>query len=134
MNLGNRIKARNEKKSPAVVLGMALAMMYVVSAVLLLALSALLYNFELSEATVKIGVVAIYILSGFVGGFLMGRQMQDKKYLWGIVVGAIYFALLFVLSLVMKVGAGEELTMEVVRILTTLLLCTVSGMAGGMIS
>ena len=134
MNLGNRIKARNEKKSPAVALGMALAMMYVVSGMLLLALSALLYNFELSEATVKIGVVAIYILSGFVGGFLMGRQMQDKKYLWGIVVGGIYFALLFVLSLVMKVGAGEELTMEFVRILTTLLLCAVSGMAGGMIS
>ena len=134
MNLGNRINARNEKKSPAVALGMTLAMMYVVSAVLLLALSALLYNFELSEATVKIGVVAIYILSGFVGGFLMGRQMQDKKYLWGIVVGVIYFALLFALSLVMKVGAGEELTMEFVRILTTLLLCAVSGMAGGMIS
>ncbi|MBR5127663.1 MAG: TIGR04086 family membrane protein [Roseburia sp.] len=134
MNLRNRIKARNEKKSPAMALGMALAMMYVVSGVLLLALSALLYNFELSEATVKIGVVAIYILSGFVGGFLMGRQMQDKKYLWGIVVGVIYFALLFVLSLLMKVGAGEELTMEFVRILTTLLLCAVSGMAGGMIS
>ena len=134
MNLRNRIKARNEKKSPAMALGMALALMYVGSGVLLLALSALLYNFELSEATVKIGVVAIYILSGFVGGFLMGRQMQDKKYLWGIVVGVIYFALLFVLSLLMKVGAGEELTMEFVRILTTLLLCAVSGMAGGMIS
>ena len=117
-----------------VTLGVTIGIMYAISGVMLLLLAFLLYNFELSEATVKIGVVAIYILSGFVGGFLMGRQMQDKKYLWGIVVGVIYFALLFVLSLLMKVGAGEELTMEFVRILTTLLLCAVSGMAGGMIS
>ncbi|MBR3770212.1 MAG: TIGR04086 family membrane protein [Lachnospiraceae bacterium] len=134
MNWGNRMKARNEKKSPATAMGMALGIMYVVSAVLLLALSALLYNFELSEATIKIGVVAIYILSGFVGGFWMGKQMQDKKYLWGLMIGGIYFVLLFVVSLVIKVGTGEELSIELVRIVTTLLLCAVSGMAGGMIS
>ena len=134
MNWGNRMKARNEKKSPATAMGMALGIMYVVSAVLLLVLSALLYNFELSEATIKIGVVAIYILSGFVGGFWMGKQMQDKKYLWGLMIGGIYFVLLFVVSLVIKVGTGEELSIELVRIVTTLLLCAVSGMAGGMIS
>ncbi len=134
MNWGNRMKARNEKKSPATAMGMALGIMYVVSAVLLLMLSALLYNFELSEATIKIGVVAIYILSGFVGGFWMGKQMQDKKYLWGLMIGGIYFVLLFVVSLVIKVGTGEELSIELVRIVTTLLLCAVSGMAGGMIS
>ena len=134
MNLGNRIKARNEKKSPTVALGMALGMMYIVSAVLLLALSALLYNFELSEATVKIGVVAVYILSGFVGGFWMGKQMQDKKYLWGAGVGCVYFLLLFVLSFAVKTGMGEELFFDFARILTTLTLCAVSGMAGGMLS
>jgi len=79
MNLTKRIKTRNEKKSTAVAMGMALGMMYVISGVLLLALAALLYNFELSEATIKIGVVAIYIISGVGGGFWIGKQMQDKK-------------------------------------------------------
>lgn len=134
MNLGKRIKARNEKKNPAVMVAMTLIMMYVVSGVLLLLLAALLYNFELSEATVKIGVIVIYVASGFVGGFWIGKQMQDKKYLWGLAAGSIYFALLLAASLLVKQGMGDTLAMEPVRILTTLLLCAVSGMAGGMIS
>ena len=134
MNLGNRIKARNEKKSPVAAMGLVLAMRYVVSGVLLLGLAVLLYNFELSEETVRIGVIVIYITSGFVGGFLIGRWMQDKKYLWGLMAGGVYYLLLFALSLVIKQGMGEALTLDVVRMLTTLVLCVVSSMAGGMIS
>ena len=134
MNLLNRIKPRNEKRNPAAVMGITLSVMYVISGILLLLLALLLYNMELSEATVKIGVIATYIVSGFTGGFFIGKQMQDRKYLWGLLAGGIYFALLFVLSLVSKTGMGETLTFDVVRILTTLILCAVSSMAGGMIS
>lgn len=134
MNLGNKIKPRNEKKNPALMLGIALIVMYVLSGVMLLLLAALLYNFELSEATVRIGVIAIYVTSGFTGGFFIGKQMQERKYLWGLIAGGIYFALLFVLSLLVKSGTGEGLDFDVVRILTTLVLCGISGMAGGMVS
>lgn len=134
MNLLNRVKPRNEKKNPAAVMGITLIVMYVISGMLLLLLALLLYNLELSEATIKIGVIAIYIISGFAGGFLIGKQMQDKKYLWGLFAGGIYFLLLFVLSLLVKQGMGEILAFDAVRILTTLVLCAVSGMAGGMIS
>lgn len=134
MNLLNRVKPRNEKKNPAAVMGITLIVMYVISGMLLLLLALLLYNLELSEATIKIGVIAIYIISGFAGGFLIGKQMKDKKYLWGLFAGGIYFLLLFVLSLLVKQGMGEILAFDAVRILTTLVLCAVSGMAGGMIS
>lgn len=134
MNLLNRIRPRNEKKNPASVMGITLIVMYVVSGLMLLLLAALLYNFELSEATVKIGVIVIYIVSGFTGGFLIGKQMQDKKYLWGLFAGGIYYVLLFVLSMVVKQVMGEALAFDAVRMLTTLILCAVSGMAGGMIS
>ena len=60
--------------------------------------------------------------------------MQDKKYLWGLLTGGIYFLLLFVLSLFLKNGMGEETTFEAVRIITTMVLCGVSSMAGGMVS
>lgn len=134
MNLGNKIKPRNEKKNPASALGISLIVMYLLSGVMLLVLAALLYNFELSEATVRIGVIVIYVTSGFVGGFFIGKQMRDRKYLWGLIVGGIYFVLLFVLSLLVKSGTGEVLAFDAVRILTTLVLCGVSGMAGGMVS
>lgn len=130
----NKMKARNEKKNGISVMGVALLIMYLISGLLLLLLAALLYRFELSEATVKVGIVVIYIITGFVGGFFIGKQMQDKKYLWGLLTGGIYFLLLFVLSLFLKNGMGEETTFEAVRIITTMVLCGVSSMAGGMVS
>lgn len=134
MNLLNRIKPRNEKKNPAMVMGITLMVMYMISGILLLLLALLLYNMELSEATVRIGVIATYIISGFAGGFLIGKQLQDKKYLWGLLAGGIYFVLLLVLSFLVKQGMGEPVIFDMVRILTTLALCAVSAMAGGMIS
>ena len=134
MNQMNRLKARNEKENPGVAMAAVLFMMYVISGLLLVVLALLLYNLELSEATVKIGIIAIYILSGFTGGLLMGKRMQDKKYLWGLLVGGMYFILLFLLSVGVKIGTAEEMVLEPVRILTTFLLSIVSGMAGGMVS
>jgi len=115
-------------------MGITLLVMYTISGILLLILALLLYNFELSEETVRIGVIVIYITSGFAGGFLVGRWMQDKKYLWGLMAGGIYYLLLFVLSFGIKQGMGEAVSWDLVRMLTTLVLCAVSSMAGGMIS
>ena len=134
MNLGNRIKARNEKRSPMVTMGVTIAIMYAISGVMLLLLAFLLYNVELSEESVRIGVIVIYIASGGTGGFLIGRWMQDKKYLWGLMAGGLYYMLLFVLSIAVKQGMGESLAFDAIRMLTTLVLCAVSSMAGGMIS
>ena len=134
MNLGNRMKPRNEKKRPAIVLTTALLLMYLISGILLVLLAMLLLNMEMSEASVKIGVIVTYIISGFIGGFFIGKQMQDKKYLWGMAGGAIYFVLLVLLSILIKQGMGETIQAEPARILTTMLLCAVSAMAGGMFS
>lgn len=134
MNLNHRLKPRDEKGSPFVNLAITLAVMYVISGSLLLLLSLGLYQMDLSESVVRIGIIAIYIASGFAGGFLIGKRMQDKKYLWGLASGALYFLILFLVSLVLKQGMGEELMMEPVKLLTTLVLCAVSAMAGGMFS
>ena len=134
MNSGNKMKPRNDKKKPTVVLMTALLLMYLLSGILLLLLALLLLNMELSEASVRIGVIATYIISGFAGGFFVGKQMQDRKYLWGMLVGAIYFMLLVLLSLLVKQGMSEAIQAEPVRMLTTMLLCAVSAMAGGMFS
>lgn len=134
MNVTKRLRPRNEKQNPAAVLGKTLFLMYVISGVLLVLMAFLLYKFDLSEAVIKIGTIVTYIVSGFLGGYFIGKHMQDKRYLWGLTVGGVYFVLLFVLSAAAKQGMGTELLFEPVKILTTLVLCAVSGMAGGMLS
>ena len=64
---------------------------YVISAVLLLFLAFLLYKFSLPKQVIGIGVTAVYIVSTFIGGFLLGKHMKVKKFLWGLAIGMGYF-------------------------------------------
>lgn len=130
MEFGTKMKRRNEAGSPAAAIGMAVFVMFVVSGLLLLLLAFLLYRFELAEGIVRGAVVGIYIISGFCGGFLLGKKQKTKKYLWGFIGGVCYFAILFLFSATMKKGIDFNLT----KILTCFILCSASGMTGGMLS
>lgn len=105
-----------------------LLLMYVITGVMLLALTALLSKLQLTESAVSIGIVAIYVISGFVGGLLAGKKMKSRKFLWGMIMGAAYFLILVAGSIVFHKG----LDMEASRFATTLVLCIASGMVGGM--
>ena len=107
-----------------------LLFMYVVTGVLLLVLTLLLSKLQLSEGTVSIGIVVIYVVSGFLGGLLAGRKMKSRKFLWGMIMGACYFLVIVIGSMVFHKG----LDMEAGLFVTTLILCIASGMVGGMVS
>ena len=124
------MKTRNAKGNPLTAILAVVFAMFVVSGILLLILAAVLYKAEPSESVVKIGIVAIYIIAGFLGGLLMGKLMREQKFLWGLAAGVIYFVILFVASAVVKRGFD----MELAKVITTFVLCAASGMAGGMVS
>lgn len=130
----NQLKPRNEKKNPAGVMTLTVIFMYAVSVILLFILAFLLYQMELTKEVVKIGIIVIYIISGFAGGFFAGRQIKDKKYLWGLLAGGVYYVILVLFSLLAKQGMEEAAAAEPIQMVTTLILCAVSGMAGGMLS
>ncbi len=104
--------------------------MYMVTGIMLLILSAMLYKMQLSESVVSIGIVLIYVISGLLGGFLSGKVMKRKRFIWGMAMGACYFLILALGSVIFQKG----LNMEMSRFVTTLVLCTASGMIGGMAS
>ena len=60
---------------------------YAVTGAFLLLLAFLLFQFDLGEKPVTAGIVAVYILSCFSGGFMSGKILRTDKYLWGILVG-----------------------------------------------
>ena len=71
---------------------------YIVTGLLLLGLTFLVYKFELDEQLVVGGIVSIYVISTFVGGFIIGKLTRVRKFAWGMVIGAIYFVLLLLIS------------------------------------
>ena len=108
----------------------ALTASYVVTGLLLLLLTLLVYKLGLDEEKVTAGIAAIYALSTFVGGIVIGKLSKMRKFLWGLTVGLLYFGLLLLISF----GIYRTLQGSGTNILTSFLLCTAGGMAGGMIS
>lgn len=121
-----------EQKLPSILLRMMKALLtsYVITGLLLLVLAFLLYQFQLNKSVVDIGIVAIYILSCFIGGFIEGKIMGTKKYIWGALIGLLYFVLLTIISLAVNQGFDGNTS----NFITSLLLCTAGGMLGGMLS
>jgi putative membrane protein (TIGR04086 family) len=103
---------------------------YIVTGLLLLGLTFLVYKFELDEQVVLGSIVAIYVVSTFVGGFIIGKLMGKRKFLWGMMLGFAYFALLLLISY----GVYREFNTNGLNVITTVLLCVGGGMLGGMLS
>ena len=117
-------------KSMGKALGKVLLVMYILTGIMLVILAAVLYKFGISEAAVNIGIIIIYVLAGFVGGFMLGRIQKNRKFLWGAIIGLIYFVILLIVSLILH----KQLESGATHVLTTLILCTASGTIGGMLS
>ena len=103
---------------------------YIVTGILLLVLTFFMYKFELNEKIVSAAIVGIYVVSTLIGGMIIGKLTKSKRYLWGMVLGIIYFVLLLLITL----GVYRTLNGDSVSIVTSLILCAGGGITGGMIS
>ena len=123
------MKDRNIRVEPVVRCLKVLGGAYVLTALMLLLIAFAVYKLGISEKIVAIGIVLVYIVSCLVAGLLMGKLMKNKKFLWGLLMGALYFAVLFLLTGIVGKGFSEISS----DIGTTLFLCLGSGMLGGML-
>lgn len=103
---------------------------YVVTALLLALLAFLLFKMNLDEGKVSVGISAVYVLSCFAAGFLVGKKLGRQKFLWGFLTGACYFLLLLGISTIVQPGAMTGIN----HLLSAFGMCAAGGMAGGMIS
>lgn len=103
---------------------------YIITGILLLVLTFFVYKFALGEQTVVGCIVGIYVISTFTGGYIIGKLTEVKKYIWGLIIGAVYVLLLFLISY----GVYREFNTNGLSVITTTLLCVGGGTLGGMLS
>ena len=115
---------------PVLFLLKSLLFSYILTGSLLLLLALLLYKADLSQKVVSICIIVIYVLATFFAGFITGKKLKSRKFLWGAVMGAAYFLVLVVISLAVNRQPGVLSN----SFLTTLVLCSGGGMLGGMLS
>ncbi|MCD7835306.1 MAG: TIGR04086 family membrane protein [Lachnospiraceae bacterium] len=102
---------------------------YILTGLLLLILALLLYKVGIGRSIVSVAIIMIYVLSTFFAGFIAGRRMKSRKFLWGLLMGVLYFTVLAVMSLIVNRSVGALGN----SFFTTLVLCCAGGMMGGML-
>ena len=125
------MEKRGERKEGVPVLALAKCLLasYVLTLLLLCLLALLLYKLHLTEGMVTIAISAIYVVTTFMAGFLAGKKMETQKFLWGALIGAAYFVILAVVSVLIKTpetALGNSFW-------TTMVLCVAGGTLGGML-
>lgn len=107
-----------------------LLLSYLLTIVLLLLLAFLVFQCNLSSSIVNVIIVCIYIVTCFLGGFRLGKKVEERRFLWGLILGLCYIALLILVSAMANHGIQLFSTSNI----TAILLCLGGGMLGGMVS
>ncbi len=94
--------------------------------VLTLVLTVLNYFDVINGNVLNILKIVITILSTFVGGFLVGKNSNEKGYLEGIKLALIYVVFIFLLSIL---GFSDKITLNTFLYYAIIILST---MLGGM--
>lgn len=110
-----------------IVKGIVLA--YFLSALALAILSFIMYRWDISDSVIRGGILSAYVISCFISGMVVSRQHEQRRYLWGLLMGALYFVILWGVSMIGNRGAFSGFT----GILPALALCLLGGMLGGML-
>lgn len=102
---------------------------YILSALALVILAFLMYQWDIPDSAVRGGILFSYVVSCFISGMAVSRQHAERKYLWGLLMGAAYFAILWIVSMIVN----KEAFTGIPGIFPAMALCLLGGMLGGML-
>lgn len=118
------------KKSAVLCLLKSVLLAYVLTGLLILAGGWISYKMDLSDKILNLMVIFIYICVNMFSGIYMGRKLQNKRYIWGMLAGLSYAAILIIISIVVPGGtSGIDLDG-----ICAILLCMAGGSLGGIVS
>lgn len=118
-----------EKKKSYKWIAADLIFMYIITGLSLVLIAFLMGKFDLGGSFVSAGITVTYILSTLIGGVIAGKKGKTKKFLWGMAMGAAYFAILFAVSVAVDRGLPKDILHSAV----SFGICIAGGTLGGMI-
>ena len=107
----------------------SLIIAYIVTGILLLLAALLMQKIGLKDNQVRLFVILIYGVSN-MSGFIFGKMRKNRRLLNGIIIGAVYFAMLVLISAIINKGFGNELGKNII----SLVICILGGAIGGIMS
>ena len=105
------------------------AVAILVSVLLIFICAFLAYKLRLGSPQIALLVTVIYAAGSFIAGFGVGHLRKEKRLLWGVCAGGVYFLVILLISLIVSHGIGSN-GGNVVR---NLLICVAAGGIGGIV-
>lgn len=100
----------------------------IVTAAVLFLLAFVMLKVQPVAEKMELCILCTYVLACFAGGLYCGHRAGRRKFLWGLLLGILYFVLLFLLS-----GMGDRSVQSgLLQSLTAFIVCACGGMLGGM--
>lgn len=103
---------------------------YIVTGILLCILAFIMYQSNAGIKTANLGITLTYILASILAGIIIGRKIGKRKFLWGFLVGLLYFAILTSVSLIFE----QNINIFSTERITAFFLCIAGGTLGGMLA
>ena len=101
----------------------------VVSVILIFVCAFLAYKLRLSQAQLGIMAMVIYAVGAFIAGFGVGKLKKEKRFLWGICAGVVYFAVVLAVSII----SGGGFHADGGRLARCVLICVAAGTMGAVV-
>lgn len=108
----------------------SLIISYIVTFILLLIFAMIMYYGNVSEKVVGIFVIITYFISSLLGGLSIGKSVENRRFLWGMILGLLYFGIIMMITLVGRAGNEQIDSSKITGFITS----CIGGMLGGMIS
>lgn len=108
----------------------SLIVAYIVTGILLCILAFIMYQSNAGIKIANLGITLTYILVSILAGMLVGNKIKKRKFLWGMLVGMLYFAILTFISVIFE----EDLVIFSTERITAFFLCIAGGTLGGMLA
>ena len=119
-----------EQKNNLFYLMRCVMLSYIITFLVLAVLALLLYKLSLGKGILSGILIVLYVAVNILSGVLVGRHMKEKRFMWGMAVGSMYF---FILLLLTWFVPSVQFSFDS-NLITTFLLCAGGGMLGGMAS
>ncbi len=101
----------------------------ILSAIALVVLAFIMYKSGLTKSQVEIGVKVIYFISAFIAGLVIALKEKRRRLFWGMAMGAVYMAIIIIISLIVNKGNVEN----IVEMLVNVAICVAGGGIGALI-
>lgn len=121
-------KRENAKKYISLLIALGVA--YLITGIFLMLTAYISFKMGVSENVMTAMITVTYLVSTAIGGFVAGKGMRTKKYIWGLLTGLIYSLIICLISVCVYHDSSQLLSHGFIVVV----LCSGGGMLGGMIS